>query len=147
LDHLARTLIRHADDPATVRAMHAALSAAQPFASFLNLEYYDLQGFIRNLRAGPNPPGLEAACDRVLEVLRARVLVYARQTPDRQANGMSIYLSHPLVPENIFQAHQQLYRANAFSRTTQWDEMIRAFRPRLRTLMGTAVAATQKNEP
>ena len=147
LDHLARTLIRHADDPATVRAMHAALSAAQPFASFLNLEYYDLQGFIRNLRAGPNPPGLEAACDRVLEVLRARVLVYARQTPDRQANGMSIYLSHPLVPENIFQAHQQLYRANAFSRTTQWDEMIRAFRPRLRTLMGTAVAATQKSRP
>ncbi len=147
LDRLARALIRHADDPATVRALHAALTATQPFASFLNLEYYDLQGFIRNLRAGLDRPGLVVACDRALDVLNTRVLVYVRRTPECQANGISIYLSHPLVPENIFQAHQSLYRANAFSRKTQWDEMIRTFRPRLRALMTTALPATQKSGP
>jgi hypothetical protein len=144
LDQLARVLIRHQDDPATVQAMHAALSATQPFASFLNLEYYDLQGFVRNLRAGLDPPDLEAACDRALEVLNARVLIHARHTPDRRASGVSIYLSHPLVPENIFQVHQSLYRANAFSRNTQWDEMIHAFRPRLRAIAATATRADQK---
>ncbi len=147
LDHLARVLIRHADDPATARALRAALSATQPFASFLNLEYYDLQGLVQNLRAGLHRPDLEAACDRVLDVLNARVLVYARHTPGCQANGMSIYFAHPLVPENIFQAHQSLYRANAFSRNTLWDEMIRAFRPRLRALMTASLPATQKSRP
>ena len=135
LDHLARVLIRHADDPSSVRALYTALVATQPFASFLNLEYYDLQGFVQNLRTDMHLPDLESACDRVLDVLKARVLVYARQTPGGQANGMSIYFSHPHVPENIFQAHQLLYRANAFSRHTLWDEMIRAFRPRLRALI------------
>ncbi len=144
LNQLAQVLIRHADDHLTVRAMHSALSATQPFASFLNLEYYDLQGFIEKLRAGLNLPELETACDRVLDELNTRVLVYARHTPDCQANGMSIYLSHPLVPENIFQAHQSLYSANAFSRNTQWDEMIHVFRPRLRALMATAASATKK---
>ncbi len=147
LDHLAGGLIRHADDPATARALRAALSATQPFASFLNLEYYDLQGLVQNLRAGLHRPDLEAACDRVLDVLNARVLVYARHTPGCQANGMSIYFAHPLVPENIFQAHQSLYRANAFSRNTLWDEMIRAFRPRLRALMTASLPATQKSRP
>ncbi len=147
LDHLARALIRQADDLATVRALQAALSAAQPFASFLNLEYYDLKGLVENVRAGLHRPDLEAACNRVLDVLNTRVLVYARHTPGCRANGMSIYFSHPLVPENIFQAHQSLYRANAFSRNTLWDEMIRAFRPRLRALMTANLHATQKSRP
>ncbi len=147
LDHLARALIRQADDPATARALRAALSAAQPFASFLNLEYYDLKGLVENVRAGLHRPDLEAACNRVLDVLNTRVLVYARHTPGCRANGMSIYFSHPLVPENIFQAHQSLYRANAFSRNTLWDEMIRAFRPRLRALMTANLHATQKSRP
>jgi hypothetical protein len=146
LDHLARALIRHQDDPATVRAMQSALSATQPFASFLNLEYYDLQGFIQHLRAGLRQSDLEAACDRILGVLKARVLVYARVTQDHPANGISIYLSHPLVPDNIFETHQTLYRANAFSRNTQWDEMIRVFRPRLKAFLA-AGANHKKSGP
>lgn len=147
LDQLARVLIRREDDPATVRAMQSALSATQPFASFLNLEYYDLQGFLQNLRAGLHQPDLEAVCDRILGVLNTQVMVYARRTPDRLANGISIYLSHPLVPENIFKAHQSLYRANAFSRNTQWDEMIRVFRPRLRASMAAAAPTITKSGP
>ena len=134
LDELARGLIQHADDPLIVGAMRAALSATQPFASFLNLEYYDLQGFVQHLRAGIRQPALQTACDRVLDVLAQRILVYARNTPGCSATGVSIYLSHPLVPENIYQTHQGLYQANVFSRDTHWDEMIHAFRPRLKTI-------------
>ncbi|MGD9333315.1 MAG: clostripain-related cysteine peptidase [Desulfobacterales bacterium] len=147
LDELARQLIRHADSPRVVAAMQAALSATQPFASFLNLEYYDLQGFVQHLRAGIRQPDLQAACDRVLNILAEHILVYARSTPDCSATGVSIYLSHPLVPENIYQTHQMLYRANAFSRDTHWDEMIQIYRPRLRAIGGTGLASSssQKN--
>ena len=141
LDNLARQLIRHVDDPQVVRAMRAALSATQPFASFLNLEYYDLQGFVQHLRAGIHQPDLQSACDRVLTVLAQRILVYTRSTPDCSATGVSIYLSHPLIPENIYQTHQFLYRANVFSRDTHWDEMIQVFRPRLQAI-GTAGPGT-----
>jgi len=141
LDDLSRQLIRHVDDPQVVRAMRAALSATQPFASFLNLEYYDLQGFVQHLRAGIHQPDLQSACDRVLTVLAQRILVYTRSTPDCSATGVSIYLSHPLVPENIYQTHQFLYRANVFSRDTHWDEMIQVFRPRLQAI-GTAGPGT-----
>jgi hypothetical protein len=134
LDQLAQALIQRAHDPAVIRAMQSALSATQPFASFMNLEYYDLQGFVLNLGAGLNQPELTRACDQVLAVLETQVLVYARRTPDLPATGISIYLSHPLVPENIFETHQTLYRANSFSRNTQWDEMIRVFRPHLKGL-------------
>lgn len=137
LDGLARTLIRHQSEPAVVAAMYAALSATQPFASFLNLEYYDLQGFVRHLHAACRQPELQAICSRVLDVLKGHVLVYSRRTVDCKATGISIYLSHPLVPENIFQAHQKLYMANAFSRDTQWNEMIYTFRPHLKALFTT----------
>ena len=132
LDRLARKLIHFADDPSVVAAMQTALNATQPFASFLNLEYYDLQGFLKHLRGGLRQPELKSACDRILSVLQERVLVYTRRTPECDATGISIYLSHPLVPENIFQTHQALYQANVFSRDTQWDEMIHVFRQRLR---------------
>jgi hypothetical protein len=147
MDRLAQLLIRYKNDPTTVRAMQRSLSATQPFASFMDLEYYDLEGFLQNLGAGLCQPDLETACDRILDVLNARVVVYARRTPDLPANGMSIYLSHPLVPENIFNAHQFLYRANAFSRDTKWDEMIRIFRPRLRALRANAHSSIKKAGP
>jgi hypothetical protein len=130
LDLLARQLIRHAEEDDVVQAMGAALSATQPFASFLKLEYYDLAGFVRHLRAAVSQPELETACDSVLDLLTNRVIVYARHTSDCAATGISIYLSHPLVPDNIFQTHQRLYQANRFSRETQWDEMITIFRKR-----------------
>lgn len=132
LDVLAQQLIRDAEKAGVVQAMRAALSAAQPFASFLKMEYYDLLGFVRHLRAAVTEPELEIACDRVLDLMADRVLVYARHTSDCAATGISIYLSHPLVPDNIFQAHQALYQANRFSRETQWDEMISIYRARLK---------------
>ena len=138
LDQLARDLIRYQMDPQVVQAMQAALSTAQSFASFLNLEYYDLQGFLNHLREGLPNAELTASCDRVLNLLKKRVLIYARRSAGCSASGISIYLSHPLVPENIFQAHQALYRANAFSRNTHWDEMIHVFRARLREAMDPA---------
>jgi hypothetical protein len=108
------------------------LSATQPFASFLKMEYYDLSGFVCHLRAAVSQPELKTACDRVLDLLANRVLVYARHTPDCAATGISIYLSNPLVPDNIFQTHHRLYQANRYSRDTQWDEMISIFRARLK---------------
>jgi hypothetical protein len=132
LDRLAQQLVRHAVDDGVVQAMGTALSATQPFASFLNMEYYDLLGFLRHLRAAVQQPELENACDRALELLVNRVIVYARHTPDSAATGISIYLSHPHVPDNIFQTHQRLYQANRYSRDTQWDEMIRVYRARLK---------------
>jgi hypothetical protein len=137
LDVLAQQLIQHAEEDGVVQAMHTALSATQPFASFLKMEYYDLIGFVRHLRAAVIQPELEGACDRVLDLLANRVLVYARHTSDCAATGISIYLSHPLVPDNIFQTHQALYQANRFSRDTQWDEMISQFRVRLKGRLST----------
>lgn len=131
LDSLAQQLIRHAEEDGVVQAMAAALSSTQPFASFLKMEYYDLAGFVSHLRAAVSQPELETACARVLDILANRVIVYARHTSDCAATGVSIYLSHPLVPDNIFQIHQRLYQANRFSRDTQWDEMISIFRKHL----------------
>ena len=135
LNDLALTLIRHQFEPAVVAAMHSALKTTQPFASFLNLEYYDLHGFIRHLSAECHASELTAACSRVLNLLQERVLLYTRCSAGFEATGISVYLPHPLVPENIFQTHQSLYRANAFSRDTQWNEMINIFRPHLRNFL------------
>lgn len=132
LDGLARELIREVETPGVVPAVRAALAATPSFASFLNLEYYDLQGFILHLQEATSRSAIKDACKRVLTVLRTELLVYARRSEGCSAAGISIYLSHPLVPENIFQTHQRLYRANAFSRDTHWDEMIAAFRPHLK---------------
>jgi hypothetical protein len=134
LDALARVLIKEVHTPGVVPAVWQGVSRAQPFASFLNLEYYDLQSFIQLLRDNTQRTTVRAACDRVLTVIRDRVLVYARHSEDCLATGISIYLSHPLVPDNIFRAHQHLYQANAFSRNTQWDEMIAVFRPHLKAV-------------
>ena len=147
LDRLAHQLIRHIEEDDVVHAMGAALAATQPFASFLNMEYYDLSGFVRHLRAAVSHPELEATCDHILDVLANRVIVYARHTSDCAATGISIYLSHPLVPDNIFQTHQRLYQANRYSRDTQWDEMIGIYRVRLqglRTVDLIQPAATKK---
>lgn len=132
LDTLAQELIRCGEDPEVIQAIRVALSTTQKFASFLNLEYYDLLSFIRYLRAAVSQAQLKIACDRVLNIIVEQVLVYASQTSDSPATGISIYFSHPLVPDNIFQVHQSLYRANPFSEDTHWDEMIAFLRPRLK---------------
>jgi hypothetical protein len=132
LDLLAQQLIRYAEEESVVQAMGAAWSATQPFASFMKMEYYDLSGFVGHLRAAVRQPELEITCDRVLDLLANHVIVYSRHTSDCAATGISIYLSHPLVPDNIFQTHQRLYQANRYSRDTQWDEMISLYRMRLK---------------
>lgn len=136
LDALARELISHADNAEVIRVINAALSATQTFASFMNLEYYDVVSFLSYLREAFSQPRLKDACDRVLAVLSDRVIVYASQTSDCAATGISIYFSHPLVPQNIFEAHQALYQNNRFSKDTHWDEMISFLRPRLKRLSG-----------
>jgi hypothetical protein len=143
LDALARELIKEVHTPGVVYDVWQAVSTTHTFASFLNLEYYDLQRFVHDLRENTDLPTLQAACDRILTVIRHQILVYARSSEDGSATGISIYLSHPLVPDNIFRAHQHLYQANAFSRETQWDEMIAILRPHLKATVRTVRATTQ----
>jgi hypothetical protein len=136
LDSLARELIRQKNEPAVTQAMQTALSTTQSFASFLNLEYYDLYGFVSRLRNAANAhSAIKDQCSRILNLLTDQVIVYSRHTRQRDAAGMSIYLSHPNVPDNIFEVHQALYRANRFSRDTHWDEMIHLLRPLLKTAL------------
>lgn len=90
---------------------------------------------------------METACTRVLNLLTTRVLLYSRHTSERRANGISIYFPHPLVPENIFQAHQAQYRENRFSRDTHWDEMIDLLRPLLKeTLLSKPDRSSDKKK-
>jgi hypothetical protein len=102
------------------------------------MEYYDLANFIRNLRNGIGQPDLLEATAAVLKMIQDRVILYERHTQDCDSSGMSVYISNPLVPENIYAAHQALYGASAFARDTQWDEMIEVFRLKIRTMEGLA---------
>jgi hypothetical protein len=36
-----------------------------------------------------------------------------------------------LIPDNIFQAHQEMYRNSRFSKDTLWDEMIDTYREKM----------------
>jgi hypothetical protein len=128
LDMLAGRLMAAVEDPQIVSAVDGALRSSQQFPSFLNLEYYDLADFIEHLHDVVENPGIAKACRTVLKQLRQQVIVYERHTKDRRASGLSIYLSNPLVPQNIFDAHQAMYRNCRFSRDTRWDEWVSLFR-------------------
>jgi hypothetical protein len=65
-------------------------------------------------------------------VLTGQLITYERHTADSDSNGISIYLSNVHLPENVYQAHQQLYRRCRFSKETAWDEMIESSRMRLK---------------
>jgi hypothetical protein len=132
LDQIAGLMIAHADDSQVMHAMHKALAETPRFASFLNLEYYDLQRFVWHLRKQLHTPTLLQACDRAAATLAERVLVYDRRTQGSGATGISVYLSNPLVPDNIYRSHQRMYARSQFGRDTLWDEMINCFRQRLR---------------
>ena len=134
LDVLATQLIAHVDDPIVLQSVDRALRLSQPFASFLNLEYYDLADFIRHLCTATDQAEIVSAGEQVLTQLQRRVIVYERHTRDRRAHGLSIYLSNPLVPQNIFESHQRMYRASRFSSATHWDEWIAHFRRAWTTL-------------
>ena len=132
LDELARSMIEHAEEPSVVYAMREALNQTPRFASFLNLEYYDLHLFVRNLRDNLQSAETFQACNAVLHRLADQILIYERHTLDYVGKGMSIYLSNPLVPDNIYKAHQFMYARSQFSQDTEWDEMIACFRHRLK---------------
>ncbi len=130
LDKLAQQLIAHTDDPMVIAQVGKALYASQPFASFLNLEYYDLADFIQQLINSVGQKDIRLTAEDILNELGQRVVLYEKHTQDQRASGLSIYLSHPLVPHNIFKAHQAMYRNCRFSLDTQWDEWIDLFRQR-----------------
>jgi len=132
LDELARIMIDYVEDPLVVHAMQNALNSTPRFASFLNLEYYDLYLFVQNLRDNLKQAETIRACDAVLERLADQVLIYERHTLDYNAKGVSVYLSNPLVPDNIYKAHQIMYSRSRFSQDTLWDEMIESYRSRLK---------------
>lgn len=128
LDRLAGGLIAAAQDPQAISAIDRALHSSQQFPSFLNLEYYDLADFLKQLLDQTERAEIKERCREVLRQLQQQVIVYERHTSDRQASGLSIYLSNPLVPQNIFEAHQVMYRNCRFSRDTRWDEWVSVFR-------------------
>jgi hypothetical protein len=111
-----------------LKEIHHTLSRTQRFASFLNLEYYDAQDFLSRLGTRTRDERLRAMCLEIAEFVKNEVVVYEKHTEDCSSNGISIYLSNYLVPENIFQAHQAMYRNSMFSRDTSWDEMIESIR-------------------
>lgn len=130
LDVLAKQLILYADDPDILAAVGQARNKSQQFASFLNMEYYDLADFIQRLIDFTDIEQIHAAGTAILSLLQQQVVLYERHTEDRRASGLSIYLSNPLVPQNIFDAHQRMYRQCRFSIDTQWDEWIDLYRQR-----------------
>jgi hypothetical protein len=135
LDRLARHLLQeltHLCEPDPLPgAFRRALSASQRYGSFLNLEYYDLQDFLQNLKERVPDPQTRKYCEDVLDEVCRKLIVYERHTSERRSKGVSIYLSHFLVPENVYQCHTEMYRRCRFSRKTGWDEMIDLVRCRL----------------
>jgi hypothetical protein len=132
LDKLSEVMIAQSNDPLVQYAVRQAIQHTPRFASFLNLEYYDLQLLISNLRDHFQQRELIQACNETIDVLSGQVLLYERHTLHNNITGMSVYLSNPLVPDNIFAAHQTMYLQSRFSQDTHWDEMIDCFRERLK---------------
>jgi hypothetical protein len=131
-EHVTAQLSEMATGGAVLYALHSASSASQRYASFLNQEYYDLRNFLENLASETTDGKTKVLCQRASEVIMDELIVYERHTTDSRSNGISIYLSDVRLPENVYQAHQQLYRRCRFSRETAWDEMIESRRIRLK---------------
>jgi len=136
LDDLARYVndrLSASDDSMTLlNEIQAALSATQRYPSFMNLEYYDLQDFLQNLAAKTRDRRLTAACLEAVHFISNKVVVYEKHTLDRSSNGLSIFISNHIIPENIYQSHQKMYQQSEFSKNTAWDEMIESIRDRMR---------------
>jgi hypothetical protein len=99
---------------------------------FFKQEYYDLRNFLENLASETTDGQTKSICQRANEIITDELIIYEKHTSDCRSNGLSIYLSNVHLPENVYQAHQQLYRRCRFSRETAWDEMIESSRRRLR---------------
>lgn len=136
LDTLARHLqcrMSEASDSRPIfTSFRRALSKSQRYGSFLNLEYYDLGNFLENLHRECSDPKTKKYCEEVMEEISSRLVVYERHTEGCRSTGVSIYLSHFSIPENVYQSHQEMYKACLFSRDTAWDEMIDLYRKSMR---------------
>jgi hypothetical protein len=122
--HVTAQLREEKTDGAILSALRRALSSSQRYASFLNQEYYDLRNFLENLASETTDGKTKSLCQRASEIITDELIIYEKHTADCRSNGISIYLSNVNLPENVYQAHQQLYRRSRFSRETAWDEMI-----------------------
>ena len=125
-----------ASDEATIllREIRTSLSETQRYPSFLNLEYYDVQDLLQNLAAKTQDNDLKKLCLDIVDFMKNDVVVYEKHTEDCASNGLSIFFSNFLIPENIFKSHQAMYRRSEFSKETFWDEMIETIR--IRALSG-----------
>ena len=130
--HVTAQLREEKTDGAILSALIRASSSSQRYASFLNQEYYDLRNFLENLARETTDGQTKSLCQRASEIITDELIIYEKHTSDCRSNGLSIYLSEVHLPENVYQAHQQLYRRCRFSRETAWDEMIESSRMRLR---------------
>jgi hypothetical protein len=131
-EHVTAQLSEAKTGGAILSALRRASSASQRYASFLNQEYYDLSNFLENLASESTDGKTKRLCQRASEVITSELIIYEQHTADCRSNGISIYLSDVHLPENVYQAHQQLYRRCRFSRETAWDEMIESSRMRLK---------------
>ena len=130
--HVTAQLREEKTDGAILSALIRASSSSQRYASFLNQEYYDLRNFLENLASEATDGQTKSLCQRASEIITDELIIYEKHTSDCRSNGLSIYLSDVHLPENVYQAHQQLYRRCRFSRETAWDEMIESSRMRLK---------------
>ena len=137
LDDLAGYIIDrlHAGHDSTMllKEINAALSKTQRYASFMNLEYYDLQDFLQRLAAKTQDQRLAAACLEMVDFISNKVVLYEKHTSDYSSNGLSIFISNYAIPDNIFELHQKMYDDSDFCKDTKWDEMIEMIRSRMRS--------------
>ena len=131
-EHVTTQLSAETTGRTALAAIRRASSSSQKYASFLNLEYYDLSNFLANLARETADGQTKRLCQQAIGVITDELVIYERHTADSRSSGISIYLSHLLLPENVYQAHQQSYRQCRFSRETAWDEMIESSRKMLR---------------
>jgi hypothetical protein len=131
-EHVTSLLREAQTGGAILSTLRRASSASQRYASFLNQEYYDLRNFLENLARETTDGQTKRLCLRAIDAITGELIIYEQHTANSRSNGISIYLSDGLLPENVYQAHQQLYRQCRFSKETAWDEMIESSRTRLK---------------
>ena len=136
LDDLAGQMINELNQPESVlqslNDLQRTLNHTQTFKSFLNLEYYDLLDWLYGMLAETSSQYIREKCVKCIKLLKNEVIKYERHTPDVSSNGMSIFFNHYLVPENIYAAHQSMYRQTRFSQDTRWDELIDTYRSQMK---------------
>jgi hypothetical protein len=115
----------------TLNNLQRTLDRSQTFKSFLNLEYYDLLNWLNEMAYLSTSEDIRSKCVKSINILKEDVIKYERHTSDVSSNGISIYFNHHLVPENIYTAHQAMYRQTRFSQDTRWDDLIDKYRKKM----------------